>query len=886
MKTEGSEHASEPVKEMEFTLPPGLVGNRFAVPRCHQGEHEIEACPSDTQIGWLWANGHGLQQTVPIYNLVAPPNVPVEFGGERVGLIKVFLDGSARSDGTVVVHLRNSPFRQVSEAELTLWGVPAAASHNSQRCTKLLPSVSPQEVECTGKSQEEEPRASDVLPTPFLTLPPSCLGQLTTRVRADTWENPEEWFNTSFDFVNEGAEHPLELAGCDRILFAPSIEVRPETSVADSPTGLDVDVRVPQDEDPDGLATSDLEETVVRLPAGLGVSPSTLNGRGACSEAQMGLTSEAVAECPESSKLASVEVVTPLLETPLDGSLYLAQQGNGGEGQGSNPFGSLVAVYLVIEGHGVRLKLTGKGELNPVTGQISARFGADPVTGQSGIPQLPFNEFRLHFFGGPRAPLVTPRVCGSYETTSEMIPWSHTPAPGEAQGTPVASPSSGFAISSGCPTGAFGPSLTAGTVSARAGGFSSFVTTISRQDSEQDLEGVQLHIPPGVLGLLSKVALCGEAQAQAGTCGEGSLLGSVSAAVGPGEDPFVVTGGRVYLTGPYRGAPFGLSIVVPAQGGPYRLDGPGTNGNGEIVERAAISIDPNTTALTITTDPLPLIVEGVPLQVKAFYVEVNRPEFMFNPTNCAPAAISATLEGAQGATAEVSTPFQATGCSSLKFAPKLSASTSGMTSRAAGASLDVRVSYPAGSMGSEANIHSVMIQIPKRLPARLKTLQKACLAATFEANPAMCPAESVIGIAKVTTPLLSVTLTGPIYFVSHGGEAFPSVIVVLQGDGVRADLTGSTFISKTSVTTSTFKSLPDVPFESFEAYLPEGSYSALAANGNLCKEKLSMPTVITAQNGAEIKKSTRIAITGCPKARKAHKATVYHAQKAGRGRGR
>ncbi len=883
----GQSERSESIKEIESTLPSGLVANRFAVPRCHQSEHELEGCPSDTQIGWLWIQLlPAVKTTIAIYNLAAPPNVPVEFGGELAGIARVFIDVSVHSNGTVVAHLRNLPNRELVKGQLTLWGVPAAPSHTAQRCKDPGSAESPMVVACGGKGGsgegESTPTPSDVPPAPFLTLPPSCDGPLTAAVRADTWENPGAWFEESFDFVNEGSGVPLSLGGCEQLEFAPSIEVKPETTVASTPTGLNVDVRIPQNESLSGLATADLKEAEVKLPAGLAVSPSTLNGREACSEEEIGLTgprSEAAPECPNASKLASVEVLTPLLETPLRGALYLAQQGNGGAEQGSNPFGSFVAFYLVVEGHGVLVKLAGKGELDPATGQVTTRFGEDPSTGAQGLPQLPYNEFKLHFFGGPRAPLVTPPACGTFTTTSSLTPWS---AP---ESGPPATPQSGFTISSGCAGGAFAPSFTAGTTGNRAGAFSpALVTTISRGDSEQELAGIQLHTPPGLLGLLSKVSLCGAAQAQAGTCGPESELGSVTVAIGSGEDPFLVRGGKVYLTGSYNGAPFGLSIVIPTQAGPYRLVGPGTNGKGDVVERAAINIDPNTSAVTITTTPLLQILEGVPLQVKTLYVEIDRHEFLVNPTNCEPTAISATVQGAQGAIANVSSPYQVTSCSSLKFTPTFSVATSGKSSRVDGTSLDVKTTYPDGSLGTQANFHSVMIQIPKQLPARLTTLRKACLAATFETNPAACPAASVIGIAKVVTPLLPVTLSGPMYFVSHGGEAYPSVIIVLQGDGVRADLAGSTFISKTSITTSTFKSIPDVPFDSFEAYLPAGPYSAFTAIGNLCKSRLTMPTVLTAQNGAAIDQNTRIAVTGCPKARAARSARKAHGRKATRRR--
>ena len=330
-----------------------------------------------------------------------------------------------------------------------------------------------------------------------------------------------------------------------------------------------------------------------------------------------------------------------------------------------------------------------------------------------------------------------------------------------------------------------------------------------------------------------------------------------------------MTGGKVFLTGPYKGAPFGLSIVVPAKAGPYTLTG--TTGTGSVVVRSTINIDPTTSALTVTADPLPTILDGIPLQLKLVNVTIDRPGFIFNPTSCDKLQVTGTLSSSEGASTAVSSPFQVTNCGALKFQPQFKVSTSGKTSKANGASLDARVTYPNTGQGTQANIAKVKVDLPKQLPSRLTTLQKACTAAQFEANPAGCPAASVIGIVRASTPLLPVTLTGPVYFVSHGGEAFPSLVVVLQGYGVRVDLTAATFISKAGITCSTFNTIPDVPVNSFELYLPQGRYSALAANGNLCKAKLTMPTTFTAQNGTVLKQSTKISVTGCPKAKQATK---------------
>jgi hypothetical protein len=345
------------------------------------------------------------------------------------------------------------------------------------------------------------------------------------------------------------------------------------------------------------------------------------------------------------------------------------------------------------------------------------------------------------------------------------------------------------------------------------------------------------------------------------------LIGETTVSVGLGDDPFTVSGGKVYLTGSYEGAPFGLSIVNPANAGPFVLQ----EGR-PVVVRAKIEVNPVTTQLTVSSDDtgpykIPTMIDGIPLQIKHVNVTVNRPGFTFNPTNCSPMTLTGSIASAEGATQGVSVPFQVTNCAVLGFAPKFIASTTAKTSRINGASLHVRLAYPTAPFGSQANISRVAVDLPKQLPSRLKTLQKACSAAQFEANPAGCPPASVVGHAKATTPLLPVPLEGPAYFVSHGGEAFPSLIMALQGYGVTVDLVGTTFINKHDVTSSTFKTVPDAPVESFELTLPEGPYSALTTEEktSLCKSKLVMPTTFLAQNGAELHQNTKIAVTGCPK---------------------
>jgi len=385
-------------------------------------------------------------------------------------------------------------------------------------------------------------------------------------------------------------------------------------------------------------------------------------------------------------------------------------------------------------------------------------------------------------------------------------------------------------------------------------------------------------MPSGLLGTLSAVKLCGEAEGNAGTCGPESLIGHTTVSVGLGGNPYTVNGGEVFITGPYHGAPYGLSIVNPAKAGPFDL--------GKVIVRAKIEVNPENAALTITSDStgpyqIPQIIDGIPLQIKHVNVSVDRPDFTFNPTNCAPQEIGGALTSSQGTVKALHVPFQVTNCAVLGFKPIFSVSTNGKTSRANGASLHVKLTYPKEPFGSQANIGKVKVDLPKQLPSRLTTLQKACPDSTFNANPAACPPDSKIGSATATTPVLPVHLEGPAYFVSHGGAKFPELIIALSGEGVTVYLHGETFISPAGITSSTFRTIPDVPIGVFELNLPQGPDSALAANGNLCTSKLTMPTSFVAANGMKIGQSTPVSVTGCPRHKKAKaKKTSKHGKKS------
>jgi hypothetical protein len=865
-------------KDIEVNLPQGLiVKSRATEARCSEAELESpegpDSCPNAAAVGVFSVYLDGVEVIdEPVYNMVAPAGVPAELGFDAAGIgLIMHVGGTLRTGGDygLSAEISGTPDEHpIYGLRLTLWGDPSAANHDEERglCADDEAKQIFQETGVHSSCPVERTT------NPFLTLPSSCTDEpLATTMSTDSWQepgalNPDRTPDLGDPRWHTATSSSPPLTGCPSLDFSPKLTVsaaEPEAGRAESPSGLSVEVKLPAEESVNVAAGADPREVAVTLPAGFAISPSAAGGREVCTPVEIELNDAKAPACPEASIIGSAKIVTPLLEDPLEGSLYLAQPYENEAAFGSppeHPDGSLLALYVVAEGDGVLIKLAGKVEADSQTGQLTVRF--------ANLPQLPLGEMKLSLFSGARALLVTPPACGSYEVTSELTPWS---------GEPIRAESSTLEIDSGpgggpCPSGRFTPAFTAGTENNQAGAFSSFSLTFSRQDGEQRFGAYTVQMPPGLLGILKNVALCPEPQASLGECPQASAIGTTTVGAGPGEDPFYLPepgqpANEVYLTGPYAGAPFGLSIVVPAIAGPFDL--------GNIVMRARIEVDPHTAQLTISSAPgvggVPIIEEGIPLDIRTVNVSIDRSDFIFNPTDCAPLKVTGTISstagmGAAGVTnAAVSSPFQAANCAQLSFTPKLTALTEAKTSKQDGAYLHVKVVSGSG----QANIAKLKLDLPKQLPARQATLQQACASAVFEADPATCPAVSVVGRVSVVTPLFGNPLTGPAYLVSHGGAAFPDLEIVLEGEGIELELDGQTSI-KHGVTSSTFKVLPDAPISTFDLVLQNGPHSLLATNlpaktkGELCTQTLSMPTAITGQNGAVIKQSTKIAAFGCP----------------------
>jgi hypothetical protein len=908
-------------KDIVVDLPLGFAGSTLSAPECTESQLlSVLSCPSDTVVGHLTTEPSAVGTAVngPIYNMVPEHGFPAEFGYVDVakGAHVFYTHVVPTPEGYVLqTTAYDIPEVLLDRIVVTFYGDPAlrdaeAKQQEQERALLAKAEARKHEIEIEhielnkelhSKGEEEltfppvelenthvkleEPSVQ----VPFFTDPTACSnGPQVAKVWIDSWQDPARIEPGGYPVdLNEPQWKKAEsvtpaVSGCNTLTFTPQIGSQPTTHEADSPSGLEFEQRLPQTETVGTNATPALKDTTIVFPPGMTVDPSSADGLGTCSLAQIGWQGHAPAqpgelydftenkpECPESSKIGTLELETPLISGKLYGEVFLA-------GQNENPFDSTFATYIVVNDPttGVVLKLAGEVKLCANAGEVidgRACQAAGQITATfDETPQLPFSDLKVHFFGGPRSEFATPPNCGTYTTNSELIPWS---APGS--GLPP-TPFDNYVIDEDCAIG-FDPAFTGGSTNLQAGAYTTFQASFEREDDDQELAGAEVSLPPGLLANVPSVTECGEAElaaeaadAPTGGCPASSQVGTVEAGAGPGPNPLFVPG-KAFFTGPHNGGPYGLAVVVSANPGPFHF--------GNVVVRQSLRINPFTAAVTDVSDPFPTFIDprgtngqvnGIPIKLRRVDVEIGglagKP-FTFNPTNCAKGTfqVGGAITSVQGASKTLATPFQVTNCATLKFAPKFAVATTAKNSKANGTSLTAKLSYPSAPQGTYADIARVKVELPKALPSRLTTLQKACTLIQFDTNPANCPSESKIGYAIVHTPILPGSLSGPAIFVSHGGEAFPTLTMVLQGDGVTVEIVGTTYISKAGVTSTTFKTVPDSPFSTFELTLPEGKYSALTALGNLCTQKLVMPSEFVAQNGAEIHIDTPVSVGGCPK---------------------
>jgi hypothetical protein len=831
-----SRRPEETLKRIRVDVPPGLAADPQTLTPCTRAEFNAGTCdPLTTKVGVVELEafvGAPVEKVLAlegnVYNLGQEAGLPLLFGIEVKGVpplvenTRLFLEGHVSYAKEPVLEGR---------------GIPSGDFHEWFEINNI-----PNEVAVLGLVKAKlqtlkskllfEGRAGH---GNFLTLPSECgpPGKSTSYVELE---------DEKHETTSAATVPPFGVNECKKVPFSPNTQVKPQATSYDQPDGAITSVIAPQNEGAEETNTADIASGHALFPEGLTLNPSAAHGLEACAPSQMHFETKEAAACPAGSRIGSVNIETDLPKGSLAGGVYLAAP------KGTPITGPPYAIYIVAESiYDVKVKVEATVSPDPNTGRLKVDVVNSPAH-PFNLPQLPFSSATLELNTGVRAPLANPLSCAVSKTESDFIAYS-----GEGilkQFTPS------FAFTTtGCPSPIpFVLSQSTQNSSANAGAYTSYTFSLARGDGQQYLSGVKTILPAGLVGAIPSVTLCGEPQAQAGSCGAASQIGVATVAVGAGGEPYGFSG-PVFMTGPYNGAPFGLSIPVEALTGPPSHP---TFDLGRVTTRVAISVDEHT-GRVIATSSLPVIVGGVPLRLKSVSVAVNRPNFLFNPTNCGALATETALTSTLGASQSLASPFLLSNCGALAFKPSFKAGTSAKTSKLNGASLRVTV----GQGAHEANMRSVFAQLPKLLSSRLTTLQKACPEATFAANPSSCrPLGSEVGTASAVTPVLAGKLTGPAFLVSHGGQAFPDLDLVLEGDGVKVILTGNTDI-KNGITSSAFSTIPDVPVSSFELNLPTGPHSALTAIGNLCLKPLLMPTTITAQNGAVIRQNTRISVSGC-----------------------
>lgn len=818
-------------RDVFVSLPPGVIGNPQGFPRCtlaQFGEHPSESnCPQDAQVGVAELTLGGLINgtlTMPIYNMQPPGGDVVArlglFAGPYPAVINVRVNPI---DYSLVAAAEGAPSAsRLVAAKTTLWGVPASPKHDELRLTPA-----------EGLAGKLPPggRSSDQPERPFLSNPTDCTLDREVTVTAISYQLPNEPSTMSAPFP--------EISGCEKLTFDPEFTTTLTNPEASAATGLDATLTIPQNENPNDLASSTLKSATVTLPEGLTVNPAAGAGLDSCSPAEVGFGTTSPSACPDAAKLGSVELDVPALERTLQGAVY----------QRTPEPGHLFRFWVVTDEQGVRLKLPAEIEANPLTGQLTTVFAGIPSLG--GNPQVPFEELRMRIFGGPRAPLATPASCGTYLTHYEFAPWSgRSPATGNAP----------MQIVSGCGKGGFAPELEAGTVSARAGSYSPFVMTLTRQDGEANPQSLAVHLPQGLLAKLAGVPLCPEEAAATASCPAGSQVGTVAASAGVGGAPlWIPQPGKAptaaYLAGPYKGAPYSVITRVPAQAGPFDL--------GTVVNRAGIYIDPETAVATIKTDPLPQILEGVPIAYRTIHVAVTRDKFTLNPTDCSSKQISATVTAANGATATPSDRFQATNCAKLAYKPKLKLRFKGSTKRTGNPA--VRAVLTQGA--DQANTANATVILPSSQFIDQDHINNPCTRVQFAADA--CPPNSILGHATAHTPLLDQPLKGPVYFRSNGGDReLPDIVADLHGP-INVILVGWVDAvqkkgTETSRVRTRFANVPDAPVTRFEMSLFGGKRGLIENSENLCDAPRRAKVLLDGQNGRVSRSNVKIG-TSCKK---------------------
>lgn len=835
---------SENIKDVVVDLPRGLVGNALATPElCKSIEDVIlTLCPPRSAVGGINVYIQPELQVptnesiypnqlasavanLPIYSLEPEFGEPAQFAF-AINLVSVpytFVP-ELRADEGYAIDFRTAPIVTYPP----LYGTDVTVCDFGAR------------LEGVGKTAKFErcrgATEAGAYPEPLFTNPTRCSGPPpSTGLRLDSWQHPADV--KTYDFTGPA------MTECEAVRFEPKAQLKPTDHEAESPTGLTVEITMPTEGllSPTGFSQANLDNAKVTFPKGMVLNPAAAAGLSACSLAQVRLHSNAEAQCPESSKVGTVEIDTPLIRKTLTGSVYLARQGE-------NPFNSTVGIYLVFSSKrdGVTIKVAGKLVPDPQTGQLVSTFAENP--------EAPFSRIAMHFNQGPRAPLINPPTCGTYAITAEFSPWSAV-NPANPTAGEIVTDKSTYRVTRGpnggpCPRGTLEPMFSAGLEDARAGAKSPFVLQLSRKDGTERFTGLSVTNPKGLTAYLRGVGICpnsslaavsGEEGAAAAelahpSCPAASQVGTVSAGAGAGPSPFYVKTGKVYLAGPYKGAPISLAILTPALAGPFDL--------GTVLVRTPLYIDPETAQVRAVSDPIPTALHGITLDLRDVRVALDRPGFTAAPTNCEPASVSATVSGEAGGSATVSRPFNVGGCDHLAFKPRLSFRLFGGTHRSAHPKLRAILRAPLGG----ANIASAQVALPHTEFLDQSHIRTVCTRVQFAAHA--CPAASIYGHATATTPLLDSPLKGPVYLRSSNHE-LPDLVVALRGPDsqpIEVVLDGRVDSIHGGVR-STFEAVPDQPVSSFVLTMKGGRKGLLQNSTNICRARPRVTVRLVGQNG-------------------------------------
>jgi hypothetical protein len=836
------------IKTVLVDLPAGFVGNPTAQPACPMGVFlsptQSFNCPESDQVGVVVLKiatpqpdfpDNTLQfPPLPLYNLEPAPGVVASFGF-IAGNVPIFFDAHVASAGGYHVQVRVPDAPQalsVLVSSVTLWGIPSAPAHTALRG-------------CQGTTLRGCP--AEAAPRAFLMNPTACppVGEgLRTDLAADSWYNPGAFVKTSFVSHNPpgfSLDNPLPVSewgsaqgptGCEVLPFDPSISVAPDTRLPDAPSGLEFGLSFPQDglDNPTGLGTANLKRAEVSFPEGMTISPSAADGLQACSDEQIGIGNDDPVGCPAASKVGTVVATTPLLDEPLEGALYVGSQ------ESDDPAsGRMFRTFIALESkqRGIVVKLGGEvrtvGDEKTGAGRLIATFDNNP--------QVPVSNITVRLKSGPRAPLATPPSCGEKTTTAKLTSWAGQ----------TVERSDTFTIDCTPGLGGFAPGFGAGVLSPVGGAFAPLVVAIDRPDGQQYISGVGVEMALGTVAKLRGVPLCSDADANAGACAVGARIGTATVAAGPGTSPFYING-PVSFTGPYKGAPYGLAVAVRAKAGPFDL--------GTVVVRAAIYVDPTDARLTVISDPLPVVLKGIPVRLRSVHVDVDRPGFTINPTSCAPKTIRANFISSLNATASQNVAFQASDCAQLGFTPKLRLRLTGrgQTTDGKHPGLKTTLTQPR----HQAGIKTVKLALPLSLALDPENAASDTLCEFEEGQKPdpKCPKSSVIGTAKAVTPVLNRPLTGPVYFVKNVRidkrtgrriRTLPTLLMALRGE-VALNVRVNSSVSKDGKLVSTIPVVPDAPVTRFDLTLKGGPKGILVVNGNACKRAKTTNLTLTAHN--------------------------------------